>query len=189
MGIAATVFSCQRERSSLASLLDDAETRGDITANETDQLDKADLILTADDQSEHLLAEISIKLHQHDIDRAATQARLLAKPTGQPVATLVTATADQNHPTLGQAIAQLAPAANTILVSAPSQEEPAPTAANTILVSAPSDHDPNTAANTKMVSAEPQDEDSKPPANTKMVSAQPQLGTREYQFGTRTGSD
>ena len=89
MGIAATVFSCQRERSSLASLLDDAETRGDITANETDQLDKADLILTADDQSEHLLAEISIKLHQHDIDRAATQARLLAKPTGQPVATLV----------------------------------------------------------------------------------------------------
>ena len=47
MGIAATVLSCQRERSSLASLLDDAETRGDITANETDQLDKADLILTA----------------------------------------------------------------------------------------------------------------------------------------------
>ena len=89
MGIAATVFSCQRKRSSLASLLDDAETRGDITANETDQLDKADLILTADDQSEHLLAEISITLHQHDIDRAATQARLLAKPTGQPVATLV----------------------------------------------------------------------------------------------------
>ena len=90
MGIAATVFSCQHERSSLASLLDDAETRGDITANETDQLDKADLILTADDQSEHLLAEISITLHQHDIDRAATQARLLAKPTGQPVATFVT---------------------------------------------------------------------------------------------------
>ena len=89
MGIASTVFSCQHERSSLASLLDDAETRGDITANETDQLDKADLILTADDQSEHLLAEISITLHQHDIDPAATQARLLAKATGQPVATFV----------------------------------------------------------------------------------------------------
>ena len=89
MGIAATVFSCQRERSSLASLLDDAEARGDIIANETDQLDRADLILTADNQSEHLLAEISITLHQHDIDPAATQARLLAKATGQPVATLV----------------------------------------------------------------------------------------------------
>ena len=89
MGIATTVFSCQRKWSSLASLLDDAETRGDITANETDHLYRADLILTADDQSERLLAEISITLHQHDIDRAATQARLLAKPTGQPVATLV----------------------------------------------------------------------------------------------------
>ena len=98
MGIAATVLSCQRERSSLASLLDDAETRGDITANETDQLDKADLILTADDQSEHLLAEISIKLHQHDIDRAATQARLLAKPTGQPVATLVIGAQEGTRP-------------------------------------------------------------------------------------------
>ena len=83
------MFSCQRGRSSLASFLDHAEARAYITANETDQLDKADLILTADDQSEHLLAEISITLHQHDIGHAATQAKLLAKAAGQPVATLV----------------------------------------------------------------------------------------------------
>ena len=85
---------------------------------------------------------------------------------------LISATADQHHPTLGNAIAQLTPAANTILVSAPAQEEPTPKPANTILVSAPS-----------------QDEVSSAPANTNLVSAQPRPGSREYQIGIRANTN
>ena len=66
-------------------LLDDAETRGNINADETDELDKTDLILTADGPTAYILAEISITIHQHDIDRAAHRAALLAKATGHSV--------------------------------------------------------------------------------------------------------
>ena len=91
LGVAATVFSPQRNQAALATLLDDAETQGNINADETDEtdetdeLDKADLILTADGPTDYILAEISITIQQHDIDRAAHRAALLAKATGQSV--------------------------------------------------------------------------------------------------------
>ena len=85
LGIAATVFSSQRNQTALATLLDDAETHGNINADETDELDNTDLILTADGPTGYILAEISITIQQHDIDRAAHRAALLAKATGHSV--------------------------------------------------------------------------------------------------------
>ena len=91
LGVAATIFSSQRNQAALATLLDDAETRGNINADETDEtdetdeLDKTDLILTADGPTDYILAEISITIQQHDVDRAAHRAALLAKVTGQTV--------------------------------------------------------------------------------------------------------
>ena len=85
LGVAATIFSSQRNQAALATLLDDAETRGNINADETDELDKTDLILTADGPTDYILAEISITIQQHDVDRAAHRAGLLAKATGQSV--------------------------------------------------------------------------------------------------------
>ena len=82
LGVAATIFSSQRNQAALATLLDDAETRGNINA---DELDKTDLILTADGPTDYILAEISITIQQHDVDRAAHRAALLAKATGQTV--------------------------------------------------------------------------------------------------------
>ena len=91
LGVAATVFSSQRNQAALATLLDDAETRGNINADETDEtdetdeLDETDLILTTDGPTDYILAEISITIQQHDVDRAAHRAALLAKATGQTV--------------------------------------------------------------------------------------------------------
>ena len=85
LGVATTIFSSQRNQDVLATLLDDAETRGNINADETDELDKTDLILTADGPTDYILAEISITIQQHDVDRAAHRAALLAKATGQTV--------------------------------------------------------------------------------------------------------
>ena len=79
------MFSSQRNQTALATLLDDAETRGNINADETDELDKTDLILTADGPTGYILAEISITIQQHDIDRAAHRAALRAKATGHSV--------------------------------------------------------------------------------------------------------
>ena len=85
LGVAATIFSSQRNQAALATLLDDAETQGNINAHETDELDKTDLILTTDGPTDYILAEISITIQQHDVDRAAHRAALLAKATGQTV--------------------------------------------------------------------------------------------------------
>ncbi len=62
LGVAATIFSSQRNRAALATLLDAAETQGNINADETDELDKTDLILTADGPTDYILAEISITI-------------------------------------------------------------------------------------------------------------------------------
>ncbi len=82
LGIAATVFSSQRNQAALATLLDDAEKQGTIDADETD---KTDLILTTDGPTDYILAEISITIQQRDVDRATHRAALLAKATGQSV--------------------------------------------------------------------------------------------------------
>ncbi len=85
LGINATVFSTQRDKSSLTKLLDEAESQGLIDPDDTDELDKADLVLTADGPTDYLLAEVSVTVQQDDINRAAERARLLAKATGRTV--------------------------------------------------------------------------------------------------------
>ena len=85
MGIKATVFSTQRDKSALAQLLDEAESQGLIESEDTDELDRADLVLTADGPADYLLAEVSITVQQDDVDRATERSRLLAKATGRTV--------------------------------------------------------------------------------------------------------
>ena len=85
-GINASVFSTQRDKSTLTGLLDEAEKQGVIEAEETNELDKADLILTTDGPTDYILAEVSITIQQDDIDRAAERARLFAKATARTVA-------------------------------------------------------------------------------------------------------
>ena len=100
LGIAATIFSSQRNQTDLATLLGDAETQGNINAAETDELDKTDLILTADGPTDYILAEISLTIQQHDVDRAAHRAALLAKATGQSVTPFAIGTQEEpglNH--------------------------------------------------------------------------------------------
>ena len=85
-GINASVLFTQRDKSALTGLLDEAEKQGVIEAEETDELDKADLILTTDGPTDYILAEVSITIQQDDIDRAAERARLFAKATARTVA-------------------------------------------------------------------------------------------------------
>ena len=85
LGINATVFSTQRDKSSLTELLDEAESQGIIDPRDTDELDRADLVLTADGPTDYLLAEVSITVQQDDVDKAAERAGLLAKATGRTV--------------------------------------------------------------------------------------------------------
>ena len=85
LGINAKVFSTQRDKSALTGLLDEAEAQGIIGARETDELDKADLVLTTDGPTDYLLAEVSITIQQDDIDRAAERAGLLARVTARTV--------------------------------------------------------------------------------------------------------
>ena len=95
LGINAAVLSTQRDKSALTGLLDEAETQGNIQAQETDELDKADLVLTADGPTDYLLAEVSITVQQDDIDRAAERARLLAKATARTVTPFAIGARDQ----------------------------------------------------------------------------------------------
>ena len=85
LGINAAVLACQRDRSALTSLLDEAESQGVIEAADTDELDKTDLVLTADGPTDYLVAEVSITVQQDDVDRAAERAGLLAKATARTV--------------------------------------------------------------------------------------------------------
>ena len=57
MGITAAVFSSQRDNSGLTRLLDEAELLGLIDPDDTDELDRADLVLTADGPTDYLVAE------------------------------------------------------------------------------------------------------------------------------------
>ena len=85
LGINATVFSTQRDRTALTTLLDEAESQGLIEPADTDELNKTDLVLKADRPTDYLLAEVSITIQQDDIDRAARWATLLAKATARTV--------------------------------------------------------------------------------------------------------
>ena len=84
-GIEATVFSDERNKSDLTKLLDRAEKDKTILKDETDEVDKADLILTLQDSEDYILAEISVTIGQKDIDRAAERAAFLAMATSRTV--------------------------------------------------------------------------------------------------------
>ena len=86
LGMKATVFATQRDKADLTRLLDEAESQGLIGPEDTDEVDQADLVLTADGPTDYLLAEVSITVQQDDVDRAAERAGLLAKATGRTVA-------------------------------------------------------------------------------------------------------
>jgi hypothetical protein len=76
----------------LADLLDDAVDEGQLTGEERDEILLADLILTGRrrpvGQDIYLLAEISVGVGPHDVERAAARATLLAK-LGKPVLPVV----------------------------------------------------------------------------------------------------
>ena len=85
LGINATVFATQRNNAALTKLLDEAESQGLIVPEDTDEVEQADLVLTADGPADYLLAEVSITVQQDDVDRATERSRLLAKATGRTV--------------------------------------------------------------------------------------------------------
>ena len=70
----------------LADLLEDAEDQQIITPNQRNQVSLLDVILRATDRATaapvYIAVEVSITLHQEDIDRAAERAAILEKATG-----------------------------------------------------------------------------------------------------------
>jgi hypothetical protein len=76
----------------LANLLDDAVDAGRLTVGERDAIMRADLVLSGrrreDGQDVYLLAELSVGVGEHDVERAVERARLLDK-LGRPVLTVV----------------------------------------------------------------------------------------------------
>ena len=70
----------------LADLLEDAEDQQIITPNQHSQVSLLDVILRATDRATaapvYIAVEVSITLHQEDIDRAAERAAILEKATG-----------------------------------------------------------------------------------------------------------
>ena len=71
---------------SLADLLEDAEENQSITPEQHLQVSLLDVILRATDRATaapvYIAVEVSITLHQEDIDRAAERAAILEKATG-----------------------------------------------------------------------------------------------------------
>ena len=80
------------EAGSLASLLDDAVDAGQLSAVERDTIMRADLVLSGrrreDGQDVYLIAELSVGVGEHDVERSVERARLLEK-LGRPVLPVV----------------------------------------------------------------------------------------------------
>ena len=95
LNIHASVFATQREKAKLTALLDLAESEGRIEPDETDDLDRTDLVLTINNSEDYLVAEISTTVQQSDINRAASRANLLAKATRQNVTPLAIGTREE----------------------------------------------------------------------------------------------
>lgn len=72
--------------SDLASLVDDAADRGDISRDERRDLLLADVVARGRrvdiDQDAYLVAEVSATVREDDVERAARRARVLARATG-----------------------------------------------------------------------------------------------------------
>ena len=89
--ISTTVFFTQQNKQWRMHLLDHAERDGRITAIQLDEIERTDLNLNLTSQGpmDHVLAEVSITIQQHDIDSSATRAGLLTKATNGIVAPFV----------------------------------------------------------------------------------------------------
>ena len=85
-----TVIHSTRDRDGeeLSDLSEQAEENGLITADEANELERADLILTgtsAEGNEIYLLAEASVTISHQDIERAHTRAAILGKAVGNLV--------------------------------------------------------------------------------------------------------
>ncbi len=114
LAIHASVFSTQRDKTSLTRLLDLAESQGLIEDVETDQLDKTDLVMTIDNSPDYIVAEISVTIQQDDVDRAAKRAGLLAKATGYSVTPLAIGAREEPNLTMGEV--------HVVLIREPSEQ-------------------------------------------------------------------
>ena len=101
--IHATIFSTQKDKTSLTSLLDEAETKGFITARETDEMNETDLVLTVNDINGWIVAEISVTIQQKDINRAEREAEVLAKATSRTVTPFVIGARQEENLTIEKA--------------------------------------------------------------------------------------
>ena len=66
----------------LVEMINNALTAHDITDSEANDLEEADIIVSANNaagDSTYLVAEVSITIHDHDVDRARERADILAK--------------------------------------------------------------------------------------------------------------
>ena len=95
LGINAAVLASQGDRSAPAGLLDEDESQGPIGPANTDEMDKTDLVLTADGPTDHLLAGVSITFQQDDVDRAAERAGLLATAAARTVTPFASGTREE----------------------------------------------------------------------------------------------
>ena len=89
----------------LADAFDQARENGIITPEESDELDRLDLILRGTDMETgeriNVAIEVSITIGDNDVERAATRAGILALATGEPaIAAAVGARIDETRTTL-----------------------------------------------------------------------------------------
>ena len=79
----------------IPNLLQDAVASGVITYEQADDVDESDLIMlgnTADNLDSYVLAEVSITIDDHDVDRAQRRAAALSVAAGVPVVAAVIGT-------------------------------------------------------------------------------------------------
>ena len=73
------------DNNSIAELLDQATGNRTITDEEADELERTDLILagaTSTSESAYAVAEVSMTIDEHDVDRARNRARILQSASG-----------------------------------------------------------------------------------------------------------
>lgn len=80
----------------IQELLDQATESGSISPEQADDLERADLILagsTSGGQSAYAVAEISLTIDEHDVDRTYSRSRILARASGSMSQAIVIGTA------------------------------------------------------------------------------------------------
>ena len=94
----------RNENPDLEILVEEALEKDKISVEEAVQLDLADMVIQglADDNSQvFLLVEISVTVHQEDVDRVLRRARILQKATGATTTPIVVGTSVEAPNVLG----------------------------------------------------------------------------------------